>query len=158
MILLLNLVVLFVGLILGLGLLAATSLFIPSLFSNLGLHGTLLATFSVFSLLPSWFFQRNKSALIVRSSALGILSRVFFVSVLLFSLVELAFGIYGAPNPEWMTWGDKVVIANGQRTFEGWALILRGIFEGGLAGLIIGGAVIAASKIMDRILAKDKLA
>jgi len=142
---------LLIGIIVGLAALGAVGLLFPSLFINLGLHGTIVSVLATPAVMIPWLKSRHSLSLSERSKVVSLLLKAFVVGTILGILIQVGFIFFGGPNPEMMTWGDKVVISGGRKTLAGWVLDARGCLENGLASLILSGCVVSVSLVIDRI-------
>lgn len=140
-----------VGVVVGIAVLAAATWLAPGLLVNLGLHGTLLCVASTLVVVIPWLYSKAALSSGESPSVGSLLLRAFAVGVAFRILFELGFVVFGVANPEQMTWGNQVVIAGGRRTRDGWALLIRGCIESGLAGLVLSGAVAIVAELINRI-------
>jgi hypothetical protein len=142
---------LLLGIVGGGMLLAIVGWALPSLFLNLGMHGTLLSAISTAVVMIPWIYRDvSRRSSHTRSISL-MLARGFVIAIAFRVIFEVFFAVFGAPSPEQMTWGGEVIIDGGRRTALGWRLVAQGVLESGLAGLILCGAVALTSDLVGRL-------
>ncbi|MFN9731348.1 MAG: hypothetical protein ACK59M_13020 [Pseudomonadota bacterium] len=126
----------FVGSVGGVVFLGTVGWLLPSSFANLGLHGTLLSMVGSSILAVGWLRSYFEPTSTGKRSLGSLLIQGFAISLGLRGLFELAVAVFGAPTPEQMTWGGKVVVEGGAMTAAGWILLIRGHVESGVAGTL----------------------
>lgn len=155
--LIINFFVVLIGISFATASLYGITVIFPYLVINLGLEGTIISLLCALLLTIPWLYKKSSQGWRQGPSVRSLLAQSIAIGFAAGAAVEFILIFFSGPNPEMMTWANKVVIYNGQVTLDGWIVTLRGCLESAFVTFLFCVTVAIIAKLMNYFCGVDDI-